>query len=132
MVDSRMAQPFLVRGVRGATTVERDEAKLVLEATEELLREMLSANEIADFSFIASVLFTTTPDLVSTFPAEAARALGMSLVPLMCMQEIPVPGRLPLAIRVMMQINTQKSQDNIRHVYLREAKRLRPDLVSAQ
>ena len=93
---------------------------------------MLRENEIRDFELIASIFFTTTPDLVSTFPAEAARALGMTLVPLMCNQEIPVPGRLPRAIRILMQVNTKKSQREMRHIYLREAVRLRPDLVSAQ
>lgn len=125
-------EPTWVRGIRGATTVERDEPELILEATRELLEAMLRENEIRDFELIASIFFTTTPDLVSTFPAEAARTLGMTLVPLMCNQEIPVPGRLPRAIRIMMQVNTKKSQREMRHIYLREAVRLRPDLVSAQ
>ena len=127
-----MDKPFWVRGVRGATTVEQDEPALILGATEELLRAMLRANDISDFELIAAIFFTTTPDLSSTFPAEAARNMGMNLVPLMCNQEIPVPDRLPRAVRVMMQVNTQKAQAEIKHVYLREAKRLRPDLVSAQ
>ncbi len=126
-----MDQPYWLRGIRGATTTERDEADLVLNATEELLQAMLAANDV-DFGAIAAVFFTTTPDLSSTFPAEAARRLGMTAVPLMCSQEIPVPGRLPRAVRVLMQVNTQKTQADIKHVYLREAKRLRPDLVSAQ
>ena len=121
-----------LRGVRGATTAAQDTPELILEATRELLDEMLKANDITDFGVIAAIFFTTTPDLTSTFPAEAARALGMTSVPLMCNQEIPVPGRLKSAIRVMMQINTFKSQDEIKHIYLREAKALRPDLVSAQ
>lgn len=125
-------QPCWLRGIRGATTVARDEPELILEATAELLEEMLRANDIAEFEPIASIFFTTTPDLSSTFPAEAARRLGMSMVPLLCNQEIPVPGRLPKAIRVMMQVNTRKSQAEMRHVYLREAKSLRPDIVSAQ
>ncbi len=125
-------EPTWVRGIRGATTVERDEPELILAATGELLEAMLRENEIRDFEAIASIFFTTTPDLVSTFPAEAARALGMTLVPLMCNQEIPVPNRLPRAVRVMMQVNTQRSQREMKHIYLREAVRLRPDLVSAQ
>lgn len=129
MSDER---PYWVRGIRGATTVARDDAELVLEATGELLQEMLSANEIDDFEPIAAIFFTTTPDLSSTFPAEAARRLGMNLVPLLCNQEIPVPNRVPRAIRVMMQLNTRKSQAEMRHVYLREARNLRPDLASAQ
>lgn len=123
---------FWVRGIRGATTVERDDAELVLEATGELLEEMLRANGIDDFEPIAAIFFTTTPDICSTFPAEAARRLGMNLVPLLCNQEIPVPNRVPRAIRVMMQLNTRKSQAEMRHIYLRGAKSLRPDLVSAQ
>ena len=109
-----------------------DEPELILEATEELLREMLRANDLTEFEPIAAIFFTTTPDLSSTFPAEAARRLGMSMVPLLCNQEIPVPNRLGLAVRVMMQVNMQKSQQEVKHIYLREAKRLRPDLVSAQ
>lgn len=126
------AKPHWVRGIRGATTVAADEPELILEATEELLREMLRANDLEDFEPIAAIFFTTTPDLSSTFPAEAARRLGMSMVPLLCNQEIPVPNRLGLAVRVMMQVNMQKSQAEVKHIYLREAKRLRPDLVSAQ
>jgi chorismate mutase len=127
-----MDKPFWVRGVRGATTVEEDLPELILEATQELLETMLEANDIGDFGVIAAIFFTTTPDLSSTFPAEAARRIGMQLVPLICNQEIPVPNRLPRAIRIMMQINTRKSQQEIKHIYLREAKSLRPDLVSAQ
>ena len=121
-----------MRGIRGATTVEQDEPALILAATRELLEAMLRENDIGDFEVIASIFFTTTPDLKSTFPAEAARALGMDLVPLMCNQEIPVPNRLAKAVRVMMQVNTTKTQREMRHIYLREAVRLRPDLVSAQ
>ena len=121
-----------LRGIRGATTVAADEPALILEATRELLGEMLDANGVDDFEVIASIFFTTTPDLSSTFPAEAARELGMSMVPLLCNQEIPVPGRLPRCVRVMMQVNTTRRQAEMVHVYLREARSLRPDLVSAQ
>lgn len=127
-----MQEGYWVRGVRGATTVEKDDAEQILTATRELLAEMLAANDIDDFEVIASIFFTTTPDLTSTFPAEGARELGMTLVPLLCFQEIPVAGRLPRCIRVMMQINTRKRQDEVRHVYLRDARTLRPDLTSAQ
>ncbi|MEX2502751.1 MAG: chorismate mutase [Trueperaceae bacterium] len=121
-----------LRGVRGATTVERDEASLVLAATRELLAAMLHENGIDDFDPIGSIFFTSTPDLVSTYPAEAARELGMGAVPLICNQEIPVPGRLPRVVRVMMQVNSVRGQREIRHVYLRGATVLRPDLTSAQ
>jgi chorismate mutase len=124
--------PTSVRGIRGATTVEEDRADLVLEATRELLVTMLERNGIESFDAIAAIFFTTTPDVRSTFPAEAARALGMTMVPMLCNQEIPVPGRLGMAVRVMLQLNTSKRQDEIRHVYLRGATVLRPDLVSAQ
>jgi chorismate mutase len=127
-----MTPPYWVRGIRGATTVEADTAELVLEGTRELLVAMLELNEISDFEPIAAIFFTTTPDLCSTFPAEAARDLGMTMVPMLCNQEIPVPGRLARAVRVMLQINTTKRQEEMRHVYLRGAVVLRPDLVSAQ
>ena len=123
---------YRLRGIRGATTVEADRPELILDATRELLEAMLAANDLADFEEIGAIFFTTTSDLTSTFPAEAARALGMTMVPLMCNQEIPVPNRLPLAVRVMMQVNTDRSQAEMRHIYLREAWSLRPDLISAQ
>ncbi len=121
-----------VRGIRGATTVEADEPELILSATAELLQAMLEQNAISDYGEISSVFFTTTQDLSSTFPAEGARAIGMTMVPLLCFQEIPVPNRLARCIRVMLLLNTAKGQDEMRHVYLREARSLRPDLVSAQ
>lgn len=122
----------MLRGVRGATTVAADRAPDILSATRELLQAMLEANGIDDFEPIASIFFTTTPDLRATFPAEAARELGMTMVPLLCNQEIPVPDRLPRCVRILMQVNTTRAQAEMRHVYLREAQRLRPDLVSAQ
>jgi chorismate mutase len=127
-----MTGPYSLRGIRGATTVGVDEPEAILEATRELLRAMLERNAIIDFDPIAAIFFTTTPDLSATYPAEAARELGMTMVPLLCHQEIPVPGRLPRVIRVMLQINTSMRQDEVQHVYLREAAQLRPDLASAQ
>lgn len=124
-------EPLRARGVRGATTVSADEPQLIHQATAELLEQMLAANDIA-LEDVAAVFFTTTADLTSTFPAEGARQLGMTSVPLMCSQEIPVPGRLPRAIRVMLLWNTLKRQQEIKHVYLHEAASLRPDLLSAQ
>ena len=125
-------RPYWLRGVRGATTVAEDRPELILEATRELLGEMLEQNGVSDFEHIAAIFFTTTPDLVSTFPAEAARELGMNKVPLLCNQEIPVPGRLGRCVRVMMQVHTRRTQVEMVHVYLREARSLRPDLTSAQ
>lgn len=127
-----MQEPNWLRGIRGATTVEADDADEILAATRELLEEMLAANDISDYDVIASIFFTTTPDLHATFPAEGARAIGMTMVPLLCFQEIPVAGRLPRCVRIMMQVNTKKSQSEVRHIYLREAVTLRPDLASAQ
>lgn len=121
-----------VRGIRGATCVEADEAAGVLAATRELLEEILRANGIDDFAEIVSAIFTTTSDLTSTFPAEAARRLGMNQVPLLCACEIPVSGAMPRCIRVLLHVNTERTQAEIVHVYLREAKRLRPDVNSAQ
>ena len=121
-----------VRGIRGATSVEVDLPEEVLSATQELLLELLKANAIDVFDEIVSAIFTTSPDLTSTFPAEAARAIGMKQVPLLCASEIRVPSSLPRCIRVLLHVNTDKKQSEITHVYLREAKRLRPDMVSAQ
>jgi chorismate mutase len=121
-----------IRGVRGATTVPADEPNLILEATRELLEAILAANKNMNPEDVGSALFTVTDDLVSTFPAQAARQMGWSLVPMMCAREIPVPGSLPHAIRVLVHWNTDMSQNEITHVYLREAVKLRPDLVAAQ
>ena len=121
-----------VRGIRGATSVENDVPEEILSATRELLQELLKANSINEFDEIVSAIFTTTPDLPATFPAEAARAIGMKQVPLLCASEIAVPGSLPHCIRVLLHINTEKTQTEITHVYLRNAKRLRPDVASAQ
>ena len=127
-----MALENWVRGIRGATTVTADEPELILAATRELVSEMLAQNGITDFGVISSAFFTTTPDLTSTFPAEGARELGMTTVPLLCFQEIPVPDRLPRCVRVMILVHTSMAQGEVRHVYLREAKSRRPDLASAQ
>ena len=116
-----------VRGVRGAITVERDEASLLLDATERLLREIVAENKI-DSGDVASALFTLTPDLVSQFPALAARRMGWTLVPLLNFTEVAVPGSLPRCIRVLLHVNTEKRQDEIVHVYLDGARVLRPDL----
>lgn len=120
------------RGIRGATTVPADNADLILAATRELLEEILAENEDMRPEDIASAFFTVTDDLASTFPAQAARQMGWSLVPMLCAREIPVPNSLPRVIRVLVHWNTDVPQDEITHVYLREAVKLRPDLVGAQ
>src|SRR5512147_845972 len=121
-----------IRGIRGATTVTADEPDLILQATRELLEEILAENEGMRTEDIASALFTVTDDLASTFPAQGARQMGWGIVPMMCAREIPVPGSLPRVIRVLVHWNTDVLQNEIKHVYLREAVKLRPDLVSAQ
>ncbi len=123
---------MVVRGIRGATTVSVDSSAEILDATRELLLELLRTNGITDNEEIASIIFTTSPDLTASFPAEAARLLGMNQVPLLCASEINKPGAMPLCIRVLIHWNTDKKQAEINHVYLREAKRLRPDVASAQ
>ena len=121
-----------VRGLRGATTCEQNSAEEILSATRELLTELLRTNQLDDFSEIVSAVFTTTPDLTATFPAEAARAIGMNQVPLLCASEIAVPHGMPCCIRVLLHLNTDKKQSEMVHVYLRNAQRLRPDVRSAQ
>lgn len=122
----------MMRGVRGAITVDEDSREAILSATRELLEKMLEANQITDFDTIGAMFFTLTDDLRAAFPAEAARQLGMQMVPLINSREIPVPGALPRVIRVMILWNTDLPQKQVKHVYLREAVRLRPDLESAQ
>ena len=121
-----------IRGIRGATTVPADEPDLILQATRELLEEILDENSGMKPEDIASAIFTVTEDLASTFPAQAARQMGWSLVPMMCAREIPVPGSLRKVIRVLVHWNTDIPQNQITHVYLRDAVKLRPDLVAAQ
>ncbi len=116
------------RGVRGATTIQRNEREEILAATRQLLALMIRTNGIEPRD-VGSALFTTSPDVNAEFPALAARQLGWLDVPMLCGHEMAVPGSLPLCIRVMIQWNTDKRQQEIEHIYLREAKRLRPDLT---
>ncbi|OPA81448.1 chorismate mutase [Paenibacillus selenitireducens] len=120
---------MMVRGIRGATTVTANEEKEILSETIVLLNEIVRVNDV-DPEQICSVFVTMTPDLDATFPARAIREMaGWELVPLMCSIEIPVKGGLERCIRLMVQVNTEKRQNEIHHVYLNEAKRLRPDLA---
>jgi chorismate mutase len=119
---------MVCRGVRGATTVERNDRDEILTATRQLLALMIRRNDIHKED-VGSAYFTTTPDIDAEFPALAARQLGWNDVPLLCGHEIAVPGSLTKCIRVMVHWNTDKSQTEIHHVYIREAVRLRPDLV---
>lgn len=116
-----------VRGIRGATTVSKNEEKAILEVTRELLVTMVEANNVS-VDDIASAIFTVTQDLNAMFPAAAARELGWKYVPLMCSTEIPVKESLPMCIRVLLHVNTSRSQEDIKHIYLNEAFKLRPDL----
>ncbi len=115
------------RGIRGATTIRENEREEILVATRQLLALLIRQNEIEPQD-VASASFTTTPDIDAEFPALAARQLGWLDVPLLCGHEMSVPGGLPLCIRVMIHWNTDKRQDEIHHVYVRDAERLRPDL----
>jgi chorismate mutase len=116
----------VVRGIRGATTVEADDKEAIIQATEELLEVICQENEFLPED-ITSAFFTVSQELSATFPAEAARKRGWTLVPMLCATEIPVPGSLSKCIRVMIHVNTTKRQDEMHHVYLRRAVVLRPD-----
>jgi chorismate mutase len=113
------------RGIRGATTVERNEREEILGATTELLELLVARNEL-QVEDIASVIFTVTEDLDAEFPALAARGLGWTETALMCAREIPVPGSLGNCIRVLMHVNTERSVAEIQHIYMRGAVSLRP------
>jgi len=114
-----------VRGVRGATTAAANERGAILAATRELLDQIVQRNRMAPAD-VASVWFTATPDLDAEFPAFAAREIGWADVPLICGREIPVPGALERCVRVLIHWNTDRSQPEVRHVFLRGARALRP------
>ena len=120
---------MLTRGVRGATTVEANTPEAILEATRELLAAMLKANEL-DVEYVASAFFTATPDLNAEFPALAARDMGWHNVALLCGHEMNKPGSLPMCLRVLLHVNTDKPASDVHHVYLRGARVLRPDIES--
>lgn len=118
----------MIRGVRGATTVGENSEEEILSATEELVAKMIEENHILPDS-VASVFISTTEDISATFPAKVLRKFeGWTYVPVMCMREMHVPNSLKLCIRIMIHMNSGKSQEEIFHVYLRGAKVLRPDL----
>jgi chorismate mutase len=122
---------YMVRGVRGATTVLRNDSEEIINETLRLLEEIKNANDLSEED-IASVIFTVTNDLDAVFPAVAARKIGWTSLALMCMTEIDVPGSLEKCIRVLLHINTQKAQNEIKHIYLNNAKVLRPDIIDEQ
>jgi chorismate mutase len=115
------------RAVRGAIQVEADERDQILAATTELLTEVLVRNALTPEDLI-SVVFTATPDLVSEFPAYAARQMGITDVPLLCASEISVPGAMPRVLRLLAHVDTERPRAELRHVYLRGAAQLRTDL----
>ena len=116
-----------LKALRGATTVGANEASAIVAGTSELLRELLERNAI-ELDDLVSLIFTTTPDLNAEFPAAAARAIGIAHVPLLCAQEIEVPGDVARCIRVLVHLYTDRDYASLRHVYLGEARQLRTDL----
>jgi tryptophan synthase alpha chain len=129
--ESALIEPALLRqtscrGIRGATTIESNTAEDILEATTDLLEALIRLNDIAPDD-VVSAIFTTTPELTATFPAMAARGLGWTEVPLLCSHEMGVPGALRGVVRILLHINTDRLPSEIRHVYLRDARALRPE-----
>ena len=118
------------RGVRGATIATTNETEAILAATRELLLAIRNANPSMRTEEMASILFTVSAELDAVFPAQAAHQIEWSGVPLICAREIPVPGGLPNCIRVLIHWNTNLPQGEIRHIYLKDAARLRPDWVA--
>jgi chorismate mutase len=116
-----------VRAVRGATQVDRNDREVIIEATAELVLAVLERNRIEPAELV-SVIFTATPDLTAEFPAYAARAMGMTDVPLLCAVEMAVPGSMPRVIRLLAHVESDRPRSEIRHVYLRGAAALRTDL----
>jgi len=122
-----MAPALMVRGLRGATTVDADTVAQVTERSQELMRELLAKNGLAEDD-IVSALFTTTADVTSIFPATAIREIGFGAVPLLCAAEIPVPDSMPRCIRVLLHVYTARARHEMHHVYLHGAQGLRDDL----
>lgn len=115
------------RGIRGATTVERNDREEILAATAELLQLLILHNDLKTED-IASAIFTLTDDLNAEFPAVAARSLGWTEIALMCARELPIPGSLDKCIRILLHVNTERSAAEIQHIYIRGAVNLRPTL----
>ena len=122
-----MSAPLMVRGLRGATTVDTDTPGQVTERSQELILALMDRNELMEDD-IVSVLFTATADVTSIFPATAIREIGFGAVPLLCAAEIAVPGAMPRCIRVLLHVYTTRTRDEIHHVYLHGAQGLRDDL----
>lgn len=116
-----------VRGIRGATTAVSNTKEEIIEKTREMLETLVRLNDLR-IDDIASAIFSVTGDLDAEFPAVAARKLGWIYTPLFCTLEIPVKGSLRTCIRVLLQVNSDRRQEEMKHAYLHEAKKLRPDL----
>lgn len=120
----------MIRGIRGATTIIEDSASHILTETEHLVLAMAKENNIQPED-VASVIVSTTTDIAAAFPAKAVRSIPeWTYVPVMCTHEMDVPGAIGKCIRVLMHVNTEKSQKDIHHIYLNEAMKLRPDLIT--
>ena len=119
----------MIRGVRGAITVDANSADAILGGTQELLTTMIAINRIAEDE-VASILFTATPEITAAYPAKAARMIGWTRTALMGFVEADIDDGLPMCIRVLIHWNTDKALEEIQHVFLRDAIRLRPDLKS--
>jgi len=118
----------MIRAIRGATTAENT-SDGIIQSTDQLLREILAANTLV-LDRIIAVTFTCTEDLDAAYPAVAARKMGMTDASLMCAQEMRVPGSLQKCIRVQVLAETDVAQRDVRHIYLKEARVLRPDLIN--
>jgi chorismate mutase len=116
--------------LRGATSIERDEAALILDGTTSLLGEILERNALTPDD-VVSCIFTCTQDLTAEYPAVAARAMGFNTVPLLCTQEMAVPGSMARVVRLLMHFHAAEDHE-VRHVYQGEARRLRLDITGAQ
>lgn len=116
-----------IRGIRGAISISKNTRDEIISSTKTLLGKMVGLNKV-NVNDIASVIFSVTKDLNAEFPAIAARKLGWKNTPLLCTYEVDIPGALPRCIRVLMHVNSGKSQSSIKHVYLKDAIKLRPDL----
>jgi tryptophan synthase alpha chain len=124
--ETELQRPVACRGIRGATTIDSNTAEDIAEATTDLLDAMIRLNEIAPED-VVSAIFTTTPEITASFPALAARDLGWTAVPLLCAHEMNVPGALGGVVRILLHVNTPRTPAEIRHVYLRNARALRPE-----
>ena len=119
--------PLSVRAIRGATTIDDDTPESITERVVALLSRIMERNGLVEEDII-SILFTATEDVVSAFPATAARSMGLGAVPLICARELSIVGAVPRCIRVMMHVSTEHSREEIHHVYLEGAQGLRDDL----